>query len=73
MLHHHKLNSFDRNDNLIVQLPLTCYRSRNINDSHNNNMISFKRTNFIHKPKIFEFHRQMSMKNYMSKNDFYYS
>lgn len=77
MLHHHKLNSFDRNDNLVVQLPLTCYRSRNnnINDSNsnNNNMISFKRTNFIHKPKIFEFHRQMSMKNYMSKNDFYYS
>ena len=77
MLHHHKLNSFDRNDNLVVQLPLTCYRSRNnnINDnnSNSNNMISFKRTNFIHKPKIFEFHRQMSMKNYMSKNDFYYS
>ena len=75
MLHHHKLNSFDRNDNLVVQLPLTCYRSRNDNNDNNNNhnMISFKKMNFIHKPKIFEFHRQMSMKNYMSKNDFYYS
>jgi hypothetical protein len=73
---HHKFNSFDRNDNnVFVQLPLTCYRSRNDNDnnSNTNNIISFKKTNFSHKPKIFEFHRQMSMKNYMSKNDFYYS
>ena len=68
---HHKLNSFDKNDNLFIQFPLTC--SRNKNDNENDNMISFKKTNYFHKPKVFEFHRQMSMKNYMSKNDFYYS